>query len=148
LATDPLAVVTLLILVASALVAIVLGACAVLFGAAAAATDDRPLLRMLALERVDRRRLVALVAGKSLAAVCLAVPLGLIGGRWLLEIATRLVAVSATSGSPNPPLRLAVPWIAVISLSVGLLVVLGLGALVGAMSARRVPDEDLMRGTT
>ncbi len=148
LASDPLAVVTLLILMASALVAIVLGACAVLFGAAAAATDDRPLLRMLALERVAGRRLVAMVAGKSLAAVCLAVPLGLIGGRWLLEIATRLVAVSATSGRPNPPLRLAVPWIAVMSLSVALLVVLGVGAAVGAMSARRVPDEDLMRGTT
>ena len=53
LATDPLSVVTLLILMASALVAIVLGACAVLFGAAADASDDRPLLRMLALERVD-----------------------------------------------------------------------------------------------
>jgi hypothetical protein len=148
LATDPLAVVTLLILMASAIVAIVLGACAVLFGAAAAATDDRPLLRMLALERVQGRRLVTMVAGKSLAAVLLAVPLGLIGGRWLLQIATRLVAVSATSGRPNPPLRLAVPWIEVALLSVALLVVLGLGAIVGAMSAQRVPDEDLMRGTT
>jgi hypothetical protein len=148
LATDPLAVVTLLILMASALVAIVLGACAVLFGAAAAATDDRPLLRMLALERVQGRRLVTMVAGKSLAAVLLAVPLGLIGGRWLLQIATRLVAVSATSGRPNPPLRLAVPWIEVALLSVALLAVLALGAVVGAMSAERVPDEDLMRGTT
>ena len=148
LATDPLAVVTLLILMASALVAIVLGACAVLFGAAAASTDDRPLLRMLALERVEGKRLVGMIAGKSLAAVCLAVPLGLIGGRWLLEIATRLVTVSATSGRPNPPLRLAVPWLAVISMSVALLLVLGLGAAVGAMSARRVPEEDLMRGTT
>jgi hypothetical protein len=148
LATDPLAVVTLLILMASALVAIVLGGCSVLFGAAAASTDDRPLLRMLALERVKGSQLVAMVAGRSLAAVCLAVPLGVIGGRWLLQIATRLVAVSATSGNPNPPLRLAVPWLAVISMSIALLVVLGLGAAVGAMSARLVPDEDLMRGTT
>ena len=148
LATDPLAVVTLLILTASALVAMVLGACAVLFGAAADSTDDRPLLRMLALERVGGRRLVTMVAGKSFAAICLAIPLGLIGGRWLLQIATRLVAVSATSGQPNPPLRLAVPWVAVASLSMVLLGVLGLGALIGAMSARRVPHEDLMRGTT
>jgi hypothetical protein len=148
LANDPLAVVTLLILMASALVAIVLGACAVLFGAAAAAADDRPLLRMLALERVGGRRLVGMVAGKSLAAVFLAVPLGLISGRWLLQIATRLVAVSATSGRPNPPLRLAVPWLEVAALALALLVVLGLGAAVGAMSARRVPAEDLMRGTT
>jgi hypothetical protein len=148
LATDPLAVVTLLILTASALVAIVLGACAVLFGAAADSNDDRPLLRMLALERVDGRRLVNMVAGKSFAAICLAIPMGLVGGRWLLQIATRLVAVSATSGQPNPPLRLAVPWAMVASLSVVLLVVLGLGAVAGAMSARRVPQEDLMRGTT
>ena len=148
LATDPLSVVTLLILMASALVAIVLGACAVLFGAAADASDDRPLLRMLALERVDGRRLVGMVAGKSLAAVCLALPLGLVGGRWLLEIATRLVAVSATSGNPNPPLRLSVPWFSVAALSVALLVVLALGAVVGATSARHVPDEDLLRGTT
>jgi hypothetical protein len=56
--------------------------------------------------------------------------------------------VSATSGRPNPALRLAVPWIEVALLSVVLLVVLGLGAVVGAMSAQRVPDEDLMRGTT
>lgn len=148
LATDPLAVVTLVIFIASALVAIVLGACAVLFGAAADSSDDRPLLRMLALERVRGRRLVAMVAGKSFAAICLAIPLGLIGGRWLLQMATRLVAVSATSGRPNPPLRLAVPWIAVASLSVALVIVLGLGAVAGALSARRVPHEDLMRGTT
>jgi hypothetical protein len=148
LATDPLAVVTLLILTAAALVAVVLGACAVSFGAAADSNDDRPLLRMLALERVEGRRLVAMVAGKSFAAICLAIPLGLIGGRWLLQIATRLVAVSATSGRPNPPLRLAVPWVLVATLSIILLVVLGLGAVAGAMSARRVPDEDLMRGTT
>ena len=102
LATDPLAVVTLLILTAAALVAVVLGACAVSFGAAADSNDDRPLLRMLALERVEGRRLVAMVAGKSLAAICLAIPLGLIGGRWLLQIATRLVAVSATSGATEP----------------------------------------------
>ena len=148
LATDPLSVVTLLILMASALVAIVLGACAVVFGAAADASDDRPLLRMLALERVGGRRLVGMVAGKSLAAVCLALPLGLVGGRWLLQIATRLVAVSATSGNPNPPLRLSVPWLAVAALSIGLLAVLAVGAVVGATSARHVPDEDLLRGTT
>ncbi|MEP7113350.1 MAG: hypothetical protein ABI862_08800 [Ilumatobacteraceae bacterium] len=147
LSSDPLAVVTLLILTASALVAIVLGACAVVAGAAADASDDRPLLRMLALERVGGRRLVGMVAGKSLAAVALAIPLGLVAGRWLLQIATRLVAVSATSGQPNPPLRLAVPWIAVGSLSIGLLAALGVGSIVGAMSARRVPHEDLMRGT-
>ncbi|HZX55857.1 MAG TPA: hypothetical protein VFE86_14320, partial [Ilumatobacteraceae bacterium] len=89
LATDPLAVATLLILAASAIIAIVLGACALWFGAAAAATDDRPLLRTLALQRVEGRRLVAMVAGKAMAAVCIALPLGLIAGRWLLQIATR-----------------------------------------------------------
>ncbi len=89
LATDPLAVVTLLILTASALVSLLLGACAVMFGAAADVGDDRPLLRVLALERVRGRRLVAMVAGKSVAAVLIAIPLGVIGGRWLLQIATR-----------------------------------------------------------
>jgi hypothetical protein len=148
LATDPLAVVTLLILTASALVAVVFGACAVLLGAAADASDDRPLLRMLALERVEGRRLVAMVAGKSMAAVCLAVPLGLLAGRWLLQIATRLVAVSATSVQPNPSLRLAVPWALVLFLAVALVLILGLGAVAGGSSARRVPREDLMRGTT
>jgi hypothetical protein len=33
-------------------------------------------------------------------------------------------------------------------MSLLLLVVLGLGAVMGAMSARHVPDEDLMRGTS
>ena len=148
LASDPLAVVTLLILTASALVAMVLGACAVLFGAAADASDDRPLLRMLALERVRARRLVAMVAAKSMAAVILAIPLGLVGGRWLLQIATRLVVVSATSVQPNPPLRLAVPWLTVAALAIALLGVLGASAFTGALDARRVPHEDLMRGTT
>jgi hypothetical protein len=148
LATDPLAVVTLLILTASAVVSLVLGACAVMFGAAADVGDDRPLLRVLALERVRGRRLVAMVAGKSVAAVLIAIPLGVIGGRWLLQIATRLVAVSATSIQPNPPLRLAVPWAVVLLLSVVLACVLGLGAVLGAIRARRVPDEDLLRGTS
>ena len=148
LATDPLSVATLLILSASALVAIVLGACAVLFGAAADASDDRPLLRMLALERVEGGRLLRMVAGKSFGAVCLAIPLGLIAGRWLLQIATRIVAVSATSGRPNPPLRLAVPWLSVTALSLALVVGLGMAAVAGASSARRVPHEDLMRGTS
>ncbi|MGZ4674474.1 MAG: hypothetical protein ACXV8K_17570, partial [Ilumatobacteraceae bacterium] len=148
LATDPLSVVTLLVLTSSALVAIVLGGCAVLFGAAADAADDRPLLRMLALERVDGRRLVTMVAGKTLAVILLSIPLGLAAGRWLLRIATRLVAVSATSGQPDPALRLSVPWATVVPLSIGLLLLLAGGAVVGALSARRVPHEDLMRGTT
>jgi hypothetical protein len=148
LATDPLAIVTLLILTASALVAMVLGACAVSFGAAADASDDRPMLRMLALERVKASRLVTMVAGKSMAAVVVAIPLGIVGGRWLLQIATRLVAVSATSVQPNPPLRLAVPWAIVGLVSVTLLIVLALGAMTGALSARRIPDEDLLRGTS
>jgi hypothetical protein len=148
LATDPLAVVTLLVLSASAIVAVVLGAVAVLFGTAADASDDRPVLRMLALERVDGRRLTAMVAGKSLAVVLAAIPLGLIGGRWLLQIATRLVAASATSGRPNPALRLSVPWAVVTVLCFVLLGVLALSAAAGASSARRVPQEDLMRGTT
>jgi hypothetical protein len=147
LATDPLATVTLLILTSSALVAMVLGACAVLFGAAADASDDRPLLQMLALERVRSRKLVAMVAGKSMAAVLLAIPLGVLGGRWLLAVATRLVAVSATSLSPNPPLRLDVPWVVLTLLSLVLLAAVGLGALAGAMAARNVPDDDLLRGT-
>ena len=148
LATDPLAVVTLLILMASAVVALVLGACAVMFGAAADVSDDRPLLRVLALERVQGRRLVAMVAGKSFAAVLIAIPLGVISGRWLLQIATRLVAVSATSIQPSPPLRLAVPWAVVLLLSIALACVLGFGAVIGAIRARRVPDEDLLRGTS
>ncbi|HSB88297.1 MAG TPA: hypothetical protein VLD86_18420, partial [Ilumatobacteraceae bacterium] len=147
LATDPLSVVTLLVLSASAVVAVLLGAVAVLFGAAADASDDRPLLRMLALERVDGRRLTAMVAGKSLAVVLAAIPLGLIGGRWLLQIATRLVAASATSGQPDPALRLSVPWAVVTVLCVALVALLALSAAAGAVSARRVPDEDLMRGT-
>jgi hypothetical protein len=147
LATDPLSVVTLVVLGGSALVAIVLAALAVLFGAAADATDDRPLLRMLALERVRGRRLTAMVAGKSLAVVLAAVPLGLIGGRWLLQVATRLVAVSATSGNPNPALRLSVPWAVVTLLCAVLIVVLTASAFTGAASARHVPHEDLLRGT-
>lgn len=147
LATEPLAVVTLLILSASALVAVVLGAFAVLFGAAADARDERPLLRMLALERIDGKRLMAMVAGKSLAVILAAIPLGLLAGRWLLQIATRLVAVSATSGHPNPDLRLSVPWALVAVLCVALVAVLVVSATAGATSARRVPNEDLMRGT-
>ena len=92
--------------------------------------------------------LVAMVAGKTLAVILLAIPMGLVAGRWLLRIATRLVAVSATSGSPNPALRLSVPWATVVPLSFGLLLLLGAGALTGALSAHRVPNEDLMRGTT
>jgi hypothetical protein len=83
-----------------------------------------------------------------LAVICLAVPLGLIGGRWLLRIATRLVTVSATSSSPVPSLQLVVPWATVLVLSLGLMVVLAAAAAWGAASARRVPHEDLMRGTT
>ena len=148
LATDPLAVVTLLILTASALVALSLGGCAVMSGAAADVSDDRPLLRVLALERVRGRRLVAMVAGKSIAAVLIVIPLGVIGGRWLLQIATRLVAVSATSGRPTPPLRLAVPWTVVVLLSLALMCVLAVGAVLGAIRARRVPDEDASRSCT
>ena len=76
--------------------------CAVLFGAAAgrqrrssAAPDARARTSW-------PRTVVAMVAGKSLAAVCLAIPLGLLGGRWLLQIATRLVAVSPSrAGQPT-----------------------------------------------
>src|SRR4029077_9292231 len=100
------------------LVAVILGACAVLFGAAADASDDRPLLRLLALGRARGPRVVAIDACKTSAAICLAIPLGLVAGRWLLQIATRLVVVSATSDLADPPLRLAVPWAQVVLLSI------------------------------
>jgi hypothetical protein len=45
-------------------------------------------------------------------------------------------------------LRLSVPWFLVAGSSVVLVVVLGAGAVAGALSARQVPDEDLMRGTS
>ena len=90
-----------------------------------------------------------MVAGKSFAAVLIAIPLGVIGGRWLLQIATRLVAVSATSIQPNPPLRLAVPWAVVLPLSVAPRVRARIRRRGGRdVERRRVPDEDLLRGTS
>jgi hypothetical protein len=41
-----------------------------------------------------------------------------------------------------------VPWVALTAVSLMLVAVVGVGAAVGALTARHVPDDDLLRGTS
>ena len=143
---DPLSRLSLGVLVVSSMLAVLLAAGALALNAVAERSEDEAFHRALALEGATDRVIRRLVRIRSMALAAAGVPVGLLGGAFLLSIIVRVVNVSATGVTPQPPLRRVVPWGLLGGSLAGVLLVLAAAAWLASGLARPLVRQDLLRG--
>ena len=87
-----------------------------------------------------------LVADRAMGLALVAVPLGLVGGGFLVSIIVDVVKISATAGTPEPPLRLFLPWLAIASALIGVIALFSVTSRVASRLARSIVPSELLRG--
>jgi hypothetical protein len=146
LRTDPLSRMTLAVLLGSAALAGLLAAGALALNAVAERSEDEAFHRALALEGATHRVISKLVADRAMGLALVAVPVGLVGGGFLVSIIVDVVKISATAGTPQPPLRLFLPWLAIAAALGGVIALFSLTARLASRLARSIAPSDLLRG--
>jgi hypothetical protein len=144
---DPLSRATLAILLLSSLTALMLAALFLQLSTASDRVDDRDLHRSLALQGVRPSDLVRLLLNKSLSVLPLALPLGLLGGMWLLHRTTKVLVTGVDGGIPHPELRVSLPWVVLTEVGAVFVFASVLLCWTVARPLRYLGDEDLLRGT-
>ena len=143
---DPLSRLTMNVLLGSALLAGLLAVGSLALNAVADRAEDESFHRALALEGATDRVLNRLVATRTLGLALAALPIGALGGGFLVSVVVRVVQIGATGQAALPPLRLVVPWALLGAGGVALVVLLGLTATISARLTRPTPPEELLRG--
>ena len=134
LATDPLAHATALALGAAALVALLLAVLGFWVGILSELRDERSDFYDLEVQGLPPRRLRAQLRARALMLITLGLAGGVCLGVLLSRLVVSLVRISATTGFPEPPLRLDPAWVATGVLIVAL-VVLALAVAEGTSAA-------------
>ncbi|MCU1392191.1 MAG: hypothetical protein JWM34_619 [Ilumatobacteraceae bacterium] len=142
---DPLARFTLGLFAAAGLIAGLLAIAAIYLATASDAAEQAPLHRALAAEGVAPRALSRMVRTSGAAIVVGAIALGTVGALALLRVVTRVIAVTATSTVPVPPLRASVTATDLVLALVALTVPCLLATALAARTARRAAQGDLLR---
>lgn len=142
---NPLARFTLGLFAVAGLIAGLLAVAALYLATAADAAEQAPLHRALAAEGVAPRALSRMVRTSGAAIAIGAVAVGTVGSLLLLRVVARVIAVTATSTVPVPPLLVSVTasdlLVGVAAITVPCLV----AAAVAARGARRAARGDLLR---
>jgi hypothetical protein len=146
LRTDPLSRMTLAVLLGSAALAALLAAGALALNAVAERTEDEAFHRALALEGASNRVISKLVADRAMGLALVAVPVGLAGGGFLVSIIVDVLKISATAGTPQPPLRLFLPWLAIATALIGVIALFSVTSRVASRLVRSIAPSDLLRG--
>jgi hypothetical protein len=146
LRTDPLSRMTLAVLLGSAALAALLAAGALALNAVAERSEDEAFHRALALEGASHRVISKLVADRAMGLALVAVPVGLVGGGFLVSIIVDVVKISATAGTPEPPLRLFLPWLSIATALIGVIALFSVTSRVASRLARSIAPSDLLRG--
>jgi len=145
LTSDPLARFTLGLFGVAALIAAALAVAAIYLSTADDAADQAPLHRALAAEGVPPRALSGMVRTASIAVAVAAILVGTIGALLLLRVVTRVIAVTATSSVPVPPLLGDFDARDLVLAVVVLVVPCATAAALAARAARRAARGDLLR---
>jgi predicted lysophospholipase L1 biosynthesis ABC-type transport system permease subunit len=122
LATDPLAHATALALGAAALVALLLAVLGFWVGILSELRDERSDFYDLEVQGVPPGGLRAQLRARAAMLIALGLAGGVCLGVLLSRLVVSLVRISATTGSPEPPLRFDPVWVATGSLILALLV--------------------------
>lgn len=144
---DPLSRATLAILLVCSLTSLLLASLFLQFSTVSDRLDDRELHRTLALQGVKPGDLVRLLFTKSLIGFIPAIPIGVVGGIWLLRTTTRVLPVGVDGGVPLPELRVSFPWLTMATGGACFAVITVLLCWLAARPVRNLPSEDLLRGT-
>ncbi|HEY4333171.1 MAG TPA: hypothetical protein VGM78_11400 [Ilumatobacteraceae bacterium] len=145
LSSDPLARFTLGLFGVSAAIAAILAVAAIYLSTVSNAAEEAPLHRALAAEGVAPRSLSSMVRTTAIAIATTALIIGALGSLVVLHLVTRIIAVTATSTVPVPPLLVDISASNLIGVVVALLVPCALAASVAAHGAKRVASGDLLR---
>ena len=145
LSSDPLSRFTLGLFGIAAIIATLLAIGAVFLSTLSNAAEQEPLHRALAAEGVAARALSRMVRTTSIAITIGALLFGALGSLELLRLVTRVIAVTATSTVPVPPLLIRVSTFDVAAALLALLVPCVIAAALAARSTRRVAHGDLLR---
>ncbi len=145
LSSDPLSRFTLGLFGIAAIIAALLAIGAVFLSTMSNAAEQAPLHRALAAEGVAPRSLSRMVRATSIAITVGALLFGALGSLELLRLVTRVIAVTATSTVPVPPLLIRVRAIDLGAALAALFVPCVVAAALAARSARRVARGDLLR---
>ena len=142
---DPLASFTLGLFAAAAAIAAILAAGAVYLSTLANAAAQAPLHRALVAEGVTARSLGRMVRINAVVLSIAAAGLGTIAALLLLRVVARVIAVTATSTVPVPPLLAQLGgW----QIAAALTIVIGscsVAATLAARTARRIAHSDVLR---
>ncbi|MCU1388772.1 MAG: hypothetical protein JWL72_2110 [Ilumatobacteraceae bacterium] len=145
LRSNPLARFTLGLFAVAGLIAALLAIAAIYLATMSDAAEQAPLHRALAAEGVPARSLSRMVRSSGSAIALGAIAIGTVGALLLLRVVTRVIAVTATSTVPVPPLLASVPALNLVVAVVAITVPCLLGTALAARSARRAAQGDLLR---
>lgn len=145
LRSNPLSRFTLGLFAVAGLIAGLLAVAAIHLATHADAAEQAPLHRAMAAEGVSPRALSRMVRIASSAIAMAAILIGVVGAFVLLRTVTRVIAVTATSSVPTPPLLASVPAVQVIVAVAAITVPCLLAAALAARAARRAAQGDLLR---
>jgi hypothetical protein len=143
---DPLSELTLAVLIGSAVLAALLAAGALALNAVAERAEDESFHRALALEGATDGVMNRLVATRAFGLALAAIPVGLIGGAFLVSVIVRAVRIAATGDTPLPPLRLVLPGTVLALALAGLVALLALTAVLASKLTKPPARQDLLRG--
>lgn len=145
LSSNPLALFTLGLFAVAGLIAGLLAIAAVYLATSADAAEQAPLHRALAAEGVAPRALSRMVRTSGAAIALGAIAVGTAGSLVLLRVVARVIAVTATSTVPVPPLLVTIPA-ADLAIAIGAITLpCLLAAVLAARTARRAARGDLLR---
>ena len=145
LRNNPLARFTLGLFAVAGLIAGLLAVAALHLATAADASEQAPLHRALAAEGAAPRALSRMVRTSGTAIAIGAIGVGTVGSLLLLRLVARVIAVTATSTVPVPPLRVSVSAPDLLTAIVAITVPCLLAVSVAARAARQAAQGDLLR---
>lgn len=145
LRSNPLARFTLGLFAVAALIAGLLAVAALYLATAADAAEQAPLHRALAAEGVAPRALSRMVRTSGAAIAIGAIAVGTVGSLLLLRVVARVIAVTATSTVPVPPLLVSVTASDLLVGIAAITVPCLLAVTLAARGARRAASGDLLR---
>ena len=142
---DPLSRLSLSVLTWSTLLATAMVFGSLLLHSAAERTDDEAFHRFLALDGAPPSTITRLVTIRTASLAFAALPIGIAAGALMTPLVASAIRITADAVPPNPPLRLIIPWGALLVALALFVILVGTASATGARVGRRLPRSSWLR---